>query len=151
MKLGRSNVHTLPWLLEVCQFVFWEGIASPRCQQSRARRPRFPAQRRTRVRQPQPKERSSKGSWRRQGSQALLCVWGSCRLTFAMSRRRGAKRRGNRKRAKPACDGRLDRAVRTHAHRAHSWRQGCHCFALPQRRRTRERRSENAYDRSTLR
>ncbi len=37
------------------------------------------------------------------------------RLTFAMSRRRGAKRRGNRKRAKPACDGRLDRAVRRHA------------------------------------
>src|SRR5258706_13142751 len=32
-----------------------------------------------------------------------------------MSRRRGAKRRGNRKRAKPACDGRLDRAVRRHA------------------------------------
>ena len=87
MKLGRSNVHTLPWLLEVCQFVFWEGIASPRCQQSRARRPRFPAQRRTRVRQPQPKERSSKGPWRRQGSQALLCVWGSCHLTWRLPAR----------------------------------------------------------------
>src|SRR5262245_23858735 len=32
-------------------------------------------------------------------------------LTSALSRRRGAKRRGNRKRAKPACGGRLERGV----------------------------------------
>src|SRR5262245_48537652 len=32
-------------------------------------------------------------------------------LTSALSRRRGAKRRGDRKRAKPACGGRLERGV----------------------------------------
>src|SRR5262245_16586290 len=42
-----------------------------------------------------------------------------CGLTSALSRRRGAKRRGNRKQAKRACGGRLQRGVRRR-HASHS-------------------------------